>query len=160
MGAEPWEQDALEAEERVEAAKEAAIQFEAVKSHYRQTKEGIALTLNLNPAEAPPEIALSHVGQRFLCVLVPIDQHEEPQNLGRKSDGAALVQKAGIACKDERFQRFLNEAGLADELSEEAASVAVRDHCQIVSRSELATNPEAARRFRDLYRRYLEGALP
>lgn len=157
---EPVVEQDYETEHRVGRARENTISFEAVKSHWRQTKEGMALTLNLNPVDAPPEIILAHIGQRFMCVLVPLDQHEEPQGVIRpRTDGQRIVQHAGMICESPAFQEWLCQQGLADELDEEAAAVAVRHFCGIASRRELATDPTAARKFRQLYDAFSKNQL-
>lgn len=71
--------------------------------------------------------------------------------------GEKLVRRAGILCNDERFQGWLRYpmgfvvAGSSDA---DCAAKAIRAHCEIASRRELATNPDAAAKFEQLIARY------
>jgi DNA recombination protein Rad52 len=59
-----------------------------------------------------------------------------------------LVQQAGIICGEKEFWRFLAVANA------DLAAQVVRDRCRIDSRSELATNAEAAKLWRALVAEY------
>jgi hypothetical protein len=151
MATELWNEDIVANERRAEEAKEAAIQFEAVKTHWMQTEKGAALKLNINPSDVPAEIALAPIGQRFLCVLVPLDHNEEPVVSAEKREAARWVREAGIICTNVEFQDFLVRQGLAATISEEDAAQAVRDFCGVSSRSQIRTDPKAMEKFRRLH---------
>lgn len=152
---EDWDEEV--AKDRAGAARAAAIQFEAVKSHFRQSKEGVSLTLVLNPHDMPREIALSSIGQRFMCVLVPIDDHEQPILSADQRDVEGWIRNCGILCRDLEFQSWLSSQGLLDSLDGDACADAVRDFCRISSRTEFRTNPAALERWKVLQGAYVNG---
>lgn len=59
-----------------------------------------------------------------------------------------LAMKAGIACNEGAFHKFLGVDG------KDAAATRLRRMCEIGSRSELDSDPEAARRFQDIMTSY------
>jgi hypothetical protein len=70
-----------------------------------------------------------------------------------------LPQQAGIKCADIAFQEFLGDMGpipLEGQDGVEWAAQNVREICGIDSRAELATNPEAAERWRNILREFAE----
>lgn len=67
---------------------------------------------------------------------------------------AKLSQIAGICCNEGGFQRFLAEEGNYDAKNAEDAAKYVRLICGVTSRADLDTNPEAARKWRELKGRY------
>ena len=73
------------------------------------------------------------------------------------------INMAGALCRDDRFQTWLCKMELADEISEEAATKAVREVSQIKSRAELRTDSAARGRFlalRDEFADYLRRSKP
>lgn len=58
-----------------------------------------------------------------------------------------LVQLAGTLCADPQFQAWIGASG------QDVAAEYIRATCDVQSRSELATNPEAARKFHERIRR-------
>lgn len=58
---------------------------------------------------------------------------------------------AGRMCCNPEFQQFLGVT------SADAAATYVRRHCGVASRRELDTNPEAARKWHELRRRFAYG---
>jgi len=101
-------------------------------------------------------------GQRFMAALVEIGDDEQPVQpdigfpITEKPKGGALAKLAGRWCADPEFWRWVNSvAPFGDGYgvnSEEDASEFVRDMCEIDSRAELDSNPEAAQRFHTLLR--------
>lgn len=150
-----WETDILGEAKRVQDARDAAISFEAVKSHYRQTKEGITLSLVLSPHDAPQEIILAHIGQRFMCVLVPIDDHEQPVVSEETRDLKEWIRLCGILCKDIEFQQWLVDQGLSPSLNDEDAAQAIRDFCNVSSRAQFRDHPEALKKWKMLHSAYV-----
>jgi hypothetical protein len=72
----------------------------------------------------------------------------------RPLDSLPLPQQAGILCQEGGFRAFLNEEfNYACETADDAAD-AVRERCNITSRSELGTNKKAAERFIELREQY------
>jgi hypothetical protein len=160
VGSPLWDEDILGAERRVEDAKLAGIQFEALKVHYRQTKDGNHLGLLLSAHDTPAEIVLAAVGQRFMCVLVPIDQAEQPMVPKEKRDTEEWIRVAGIIGNDPDFRQWAVDHDLAPSLHAEDAAQAIRDYCRVASRTEFRSRPEALERFRHLHTAYLAGRPP
>jgi hypothetical protein len=72
----------------------------------------------------------------------------------RTFDSLPLPQQAGILCQEGGFRAFLNEEfNYACETADDAAE-AVRERCNIASRSELGRNKKAAERFIELREQY------
>lgn len=108
-------------------------------------------------------------GKRFMAVLVQIGDDEQPVDASNSRD-IAKVRKSDIAreplgdlcwravqwCKEPEFWAFLEAAYGVDSMlpvaSELDATGVVRVLCQIESRKELDTNPEAARKFHQFIR--------
>ena len=68
-----------------------------------------------------------------------------------------LPQQAGIKCGDTKFQAFLGDMGpipFEGQDGVEWAAQNIRAICQVESRAELATNPEAGERWRNLLREF------
>jgi hypothetical protein len=57
-------------------AHDVAIKFEAVKSAYRQTKDGVVISLVIHPNDMSEEVATAPLGQRFAVALVPLTDAE------------------------------------------------------------------------------------
>lgn len=98
-------------------------------------------------------------GQRFACVLVEIGDDELPVTLPEpaapapeKPQGGALAKLAGMLCSNAEFWRFLTERFRASITNAEQAAGAVRQICQIESRAELDSNPDAASIFHETIR--------
>jgi hypothetical protein len=152
-----WDEDILGSARRVADAKSAAIQFECIKSHWRQSKDGMTLSLVLSPHDAPKEIILASIGQRFLAVLVPIDDHDHPVVSQEKRDTEDWIRLSGILCKDIEFCQWMKDQGLTNSLSDEECAQAVRDFCGVSSRAQFRENPDALIKWKMLHRAYVDG---
>lgn len=64
------------------------------------------------------------------------------------------AQQAGILCADKAFQQFLYELGLLSDKHEEIAKVAVRQYCEVDSRTEIKPGSFAATRWSGLVSDY------
>ena len=119
-----------------------ALQFEARKVALKQDRTGFVLTLAIHPDECPEEILRDFVGARYGCALVRIQDDESATEYSNR------VQKAGMVCRELKFQEFLeveNEASAAHELCK---------RCGIESRTELHGNEIAKQLFDDLLKEY------
>lgn len=149
--------------------------FECSKIAYRQTKDGVAVTLLLHPNDVSGDFAASPLGTVFIIGYATPDEGESPpatQQKGKSGDltgggpggvipgplssGARAVQMAGILCADEQFQNWLlRESDRSDRPSimetvgewEKWATAEVRRRCNIISRRELATDELARARW-------------
>lgn len=125
-----------------------SIQFEAKLMGYAKSrnKDGdwTDIRLQVHPEETE-ELNRLTLGTRLQCVIVVIDDQEQPVAV-QKPKGGPLSKAAGILCSDGRFLRWLHSQGHVDQ---EAAPF-VRRFCSVESRAELDHNPEAARKFLNL----------
>lgn len=137
--------------------------FEAVQISMTKDRNGFVLKLAVNRDDAPEDLLRDPVGQRYLIVAVRLNDQDEPVAGKAQEEGNFAVKAAAMLCVDERFQTWLAEQQLIDDLSEEAAVDWVRGHCGITSRSELKTNAEARKRFlalRQEFADHLRGRMP
>lgn len=118
------------------------LNFEARKVALKQDRTGFVLTLAIHPDEIPEELLRDFVGARYGVAMVRIQDDESATQYSNR------VQKAGMLCRDERFQHYLNAK---DE--EEAADKLCRA-LQISSRSELHGNRTAQSLFDTLLHNY------
>ncbi len=64
-----------------------------------------------------------------------------------------LVQLAGMLPRDATFRAYLCDLASVEDVTPDNAAEYVRVICEVGSRRELATDPEAANRFETLVRR-------
>ena len=107
----------------------------------------------------------STAGQRFMCVLVELNDDDTPKAPEpEKPKGGSLAQSAGVICGTEEFQRFASErANLWDHQLSGAQNAAeyVRQFCRVNSRADLDHRPTAKQLFGQLmadYRGWQQGA--
>lgn len=138
-----------------------AVHFEAVKIAMNQTKDGWKLVLAVHPDEAPEEILRSLVGSRYMVALVELQDNEEPKPLTRKpmDDAKRDAVWAAELCREPKFQKWILD-GMAEaygaQPSEDVAARLLRSYLMIESRSEISTNEDVRRRFRELAQSYLD----
>lgn len=125
-----------------------ALQFEARKVALKQDRTGFILTLCLHPDEIPEELLRDFVGARYACALVRIQDNEAPTEYENR------VKKAGMLCRDERFQDFL------EVNSEDEAAVELCKRCGIESRTELHGNAQAKDIFDGILKEYNSVRFP
>lgn len=125
-----------------------ALQFEARKVALKQDRTGFILTLSLHPDEIPEELLRDFVGARYACALVRIQDDESATEYNNR------VKKAGMLCRDDRFQTFL------EVNSEDEAATELCKRCGISSRTELHGNPQAKIIFDDLVKEYESWRYP
>jgi len=122
-----------------------ALQFEARKVALKQDRTGYVLTLALHPDEIPVELLRDFVGARYGCALVRIQDDESPTTYSNR------VQQAGMLCRQEDFQEFL------EATTEMRAAAELCKRCGITSRSELNGNEEAQMAFDSLVLEFKTG---
>jgi hypothetical protein len=111
----------------------------------KQDRTGFVLTLAIHPDELPDELIRDFVGARYGCALVRIKDDESATEYSNR------VKKAGMLCKEPRFQEFLMTG------SEGAAAYELCKRCGIESRTELHGNEIAKQLFDDLVKDYESG---
>ena len=126
--------------------------FEAVKISMRQDRSGYILTLVIHPDEVPDAVMRDFVGSRYQVVMVRLNDDQLPINRNIFKDP---VKTAGILCKDPMFHKFLLECGhIFDPVEEEAVNW-LRETLQILSRSELKDNKDAATKLFAIHEDYI-----
>lgn len=124
-------------------------QFEGKKIALKQTKDGYAMTLAIHPDDVPDELLRDFVGARYMVVMVRLADNEEPLNREEYA-GAKYVKSAGMICRDPDFWNYMEYEGLVFEKKENAVAEALCGYCDINSRSELKTSPDAQMLFKRL----------
>jgi len=130
----------------MQEVREVHTQFEAVKIAMTQDKNGHILKMAIHPNDTPESIMRDPVGTKYMVVLVRMNDEGEPVASQTDEDAKKAIQIAGILCTDEKFQQWLVQIGEADELSEMAATVALRRILKITSRKELKVDSAARQR--------------
>lgn len=145
-----------------------SISCEMVKYAYRQTKDGVVVSFVVHPNDVPAALSTSHIGSRYMAVLVQIGDDERPIPLkekeqakpetvspatprrldkpaGAKRDWREVdpTTQAGIRCNEPVFIKFLEEryAGTWREV-QDAAEI-VRAICGVKSRKAFNTDHRA-----------------
>lgn len=125
--------------------------MEVKKDGLRQTQDGLwKLTLTVHPDDFPQGMAMAPMGTRYMVGYAEIGDDDqpamEPAKVVKEDDpGKQAVKRAVMLCKNPEFQGWVCN-GLCLPTEEDAARL-LRDNCGLQSRSELATNVEARRKF-------------
>ena len=141
-------------------AKDAAQTFEGSLMILRKDKNGWVFGFSVHPSEAPSPLLDVPLGTRFQCVFFQIDDDESLVVPEEVRSGKRAVSDAGQFCRDEEFRSFIatkfyqfrppEEMKINNPIDEEECAEILRKGLQIKSRSELATNPEARDRFKEI----------
>lgn len=151
--------------------RDATISCECKKIAYRQTKDGVVVSLLVHPNDVPDALATAPLGTRYMAALVEIGDDEQPvkaksesggphpspreadsADIGKRSSASrpkrqfvdmTPAQQAGLLCADEAFQRFLLERCHITALSEDEAADAVRYYCRVKSRKDILSGTTA-----------------
>jgi hypothetical protein len=125
--------------------------------------QGTQIVLALSDREALQSF-IGMEGKRFMAVLVQIGGDEKPispnsTELKQREPLGDLCWRAVQWCKELEFQDWISCKALDDRvvtgscpISEDAARRLILLYCEVESRKELDTNPEAARKFNQLIR--------
>mgnify|MGYP003111694207 FL=1 len=124
--------------------------LEAIKTALRQTKDGIAITLVVHPNDVPADQMSDPIGSRYMVGMARLDDDDTIMTPPSVRESNKIVGQAGMLCREDSFQDWLFDQGLIFEKNEEAAAIAVRQHCGIHSRIELSSNKEAQKLWTDL----------
>lgn len=119
------------------------IQFEAIKTALKQTKDGYSLSLAVHPDELPNDLMRDFVGARYMVVMVRIGENEQPMVREKEYPGDTAVKIAGMLCRDPEFWQWLHEKDWLFEKNEKACIEAFSGILGIESRKELKTNEGA-----------------
>ena len=130
-------------------------QMEIKKDALKQVQSGdVKVTFTINPEDMPSELYSDPMGQRYMAVIVPLNDDETPREKSK-----SYAQQAKMLAKDLNFGDYwkstVNIRGGHPprfELMEEF----IEEKCGVKSCSELIEGTEAARKFKNLQREYLQ----
>ncbi len=131
-------------------ARDAAVHFEAIKLRLAHNRDGINLTLAIQPQDLPISVLQSYVGKRYLVAMVELNDHDEPVVPKDVIEGERAVQSAGMLARDPSFQAFLVRRRIATEATEVAAAEGLRAYLGVNSRADLKADHTARRLFEGL----------
>jgi hypothetical protein len=126
------------------------IQFEAVKTALKQTKDGYGLSLAVHPDDLPEDLMRDFVGSRYMVVMVRIGDNEQPVNRELEFPGDHAVKMAGMMCRDSDFWKWIKLKTGADVTSEKECAQWLSEFLNIQSRKELKEDQEV----REVFNKY------
>lgn len=128
------------------------IQFEAIKTALKQTKDGYGLSLAVHPEDLPEELMRDFVGSRYMVVMVRIGDNEQPVNRELEFPGDYAVKMAGMMCRDPEFWKWISERSVLPKIidSEKECAAWLADYLNIQSRKELKENEATREEFNKL----------
>lgn len=126
------------------------IQFEAIKTALKQTKDGYGLSLAVHPEDLPEDLMRDFVGSRYMVVMVRIGDNEQPVNRELEFPGDHAVKMAGMMCRDSDFWKWIKLKTGADVTSEKECAQWLSEFLNIQSRKELKENQEV----REVFNKY------
>jgi len=125
------------------------VQFEGLKTGFRQNKDGYVLSLAFHPDDVPSELMKDFVGSRYMVVMVRLADDDTPMVRDEAFPGDAAVKAAGILCRNPEFWDWLVRKEMMFEKNEKACTEFLYGYLGIESRKELKTDADA----RDLFNR-------
>ena len=128
------------------------IQFEAIKTALKQTKDGYGLSLAVHPEDLPEELMRDFVGSRYMVVMVRIGDTEQPLNRELEFPGDHAVKMAGMMCRDPEFWKWISEKAVLPQTigSEKECATWLANYLNIQSRKELKENEVVREEFNKL----------
>jgi hypothetical protein len=134
-----------------EVAKDVCYKFEAKKDGFSQLQSGASkVTLTIQPDDLPMELIRDQMGQRYMCVIVPLNDDETPKVPDRKS----YAGQAKMMAKDEIARGFL--ASAKNYSNDYTTEEMIKHYCGIQSCSELIEGTDAGKKFKRLQAQFLE----
>ena len=130
------------------------IQFEAIKSSLRQTKDGYSLTLAVHPDDLPDDLMRDFVGSRYMVVMVRIGDNERPVSRELEFPGDHAVKMAGMICRDPKFWGWLEEKEWGIVTTEKECATWLSDFLNIQSRKDLKEKAEVREIFNKLRKEF------
>ena len=106
---------AVEDEEEIAAL---SSKFECVKIAMNQDKTGFILKLSIHPNDAPEDLLRDVVGTRYLMVAVRVGEDDRPVPSQIKRNQDVALKIAHAISRDPRFQSWLMQKNMADEMSD------------------------------------------
>lgn len=138
-----------------------AFHFEAKKYALRQAKDGVIVSFVLHPDDVVPELLSAPIGEHYVVALAPYEKAAEeaeqqpapdPEKMSHAS--SKLSVQAFWMCRRRDFQEWLGVTG------EDAANARVKSAIDIMSKTALDHNRDAAQRWRDLVDEFHAATMP
>jgi len=135
--------------------RDAAVNFEAVKTSMSQGKDGIILRLALHPNECPPSLHTDWVGSRY---MVKLGDDDTPQIPDQNREINKMISQAGLLCRNPEFAEFMKICGFIHDYDptdcEAVVADGLRAYLGIESRGELRNNSKAREQFKTLVEKF------
>lgn len=158
-----------------EIAKDVSYKFECKKDGLRQNQDGgVKLTININPDDVDTQLFKDAMGQRYIAVLVPIGDNEEPlirrkdvQESPRRIPGESqekkeplknYAQQAVMLLQDLDFWSYMSFHIYPDTTftDQESAEAGLKEYLEIKSKTELTPESSAGALFKTMQRDFLQ----
>lgn len=157
-----------------EIAKQSGYRFECRKDALRQTQNGgVKVTFTIHPQEMPQALYSDSMGQRYVAVIVPINEDETPRltpapspQVGTASAPISSAQAgskpknytaaAKLLAQNEKFWDFLHMTKNYSSACPEHAEKYIETYCGVTSCKDIKDGTEAGRKFAKLYAEFME----
>jgi hypothetical protein len=123
------------------------IQFEAIKTGLKQSKDGYMLSLAVHPDELSEDLMRDFVGSRYVVVMVRIGDNEEPLDRKELRKHHPAVAMAGMLCRDRLFWEYIDMRCNENVMTEGECTEWLKYFFEIDSRAELKSNEKAREAF-------------
>lgn len=134
-----------------ELAKKVSYQFECKKDGFSQLQSGNSkVTLTINPNDLPMELVRDTMGQRYMCVLVPIGDDEAPRI--QETKPKSFAGQAKMMAQDKQFHKFIRPHA---EIGNLEAEYEIEDRCGIKSCADIIEGTEPGLAFKRLQAEFL-----
>ena len=138
--------------------RDAAVNFEAVKTSMSQGKDGIILRLALHPNECPPSLHTDWVGFRYMVAMAKLGDDDTPQIPDQNREINKMISQAGLLCRNPEFAEFMKICGFIHDYDptdcEAVVADGLRAYLGIESRGELRNNSKAREQFKTLVEKF------
>lgn len=146
------------------------IQVEAkLTRHSKRADGGINIGLAVHPHGIPDQLRNAALGDRYLIVLVQLDDNEQPKEAAEEPAhqspqarvASRMTIRAGMLCADPVFRKFLTEEYRHaipkgnSVATEEDARIMVHFICDVKSRKEFIVGTPAGDRWDKLYSKFI-----
>lgn len=140
-------------------------QFECKKDAWSQLQNGnYKITLTLHPDEIDDRFIRDEMGRRYMCVMVPIDDNEEPALAPAKVENDEVPRPDSSPQSRDKGKNYTAAAKLlaqnrafweyVDAESTEAAETYIEAMCGVQSCAEIKDGTEAGKKYAALYARF------
>lgn len=131
-----------------QTAIESGYRFEAKKDGFSQLQSGTSkISLTINPDELPMDLVRDAMGQRYMVVMVPLNDDETPRQKPKSYAG-----QAKMLAQDERFTEWLKIGDHFPENNEKYIELV----CNVQSCAEIIEGTQAGHVFKKVQGAFLD----